>query len=246
VVVDSKINSDEVEMYAETTAKGGVLEAEGMIEIKFRTKDLLECMHRLDPNLISLKIKLQEAKDDHPGAEVIRQQIKAREKQLLPFYKQIAIRFAELHDTSFRMAAKGVVKNVVKWEDSRIFFYKRLNRRLTESSLIKDVRDASGNNLSHKSALRLIKDWFLASKVDSGEELWKDDAAFLAWKDDPSKFESYLQELRAQKVCRQLLDIGSSKEELQALPEGLAALLKKVQPSMRSELVEKLREVLNS
>lgn len=247
VVVDSKINSDEVEMYAETTAKGGVLEPEGMIEIKFRTKDLLECMHRLDPNLISLKIKLQEAKDDHPGTEIIRQQIKAREKQLLPFYKQIAIRFAELHDTSFRMAAKGVVKKVIKWEDSRIFFYKRLNRRLTESSLIKDVRDASGNNLSHKSALLLIKDWFLASKVgDSGEELWKDDAAFLAWKDDPSKFESYLQELRAQKVCRQLLDIGSSKEELQALPEGLAALLKKVQPSMRSELVEKLREVLNS
>lgn len=87
---------------------------------------------------------------------------------------------------------------------------------------------AHGNNLSHKLALCFIKYWFLALNVgDSREELWKDDAAFLASKDDPIKFESYVQELRAQKVCRQLLDIGSSKEELQAFPKGLASLLKK-------------------
>ncbi|KAH9295974.1 hypothetical protein KI387_039562, partial [Taxus chinensis] len=229
VVVDSKINPDEVEMYAETTAKGGVLEPEGMIEIKFRPKELLECMHRLDQQLISLKIQLQKAKDGHPTTiEDIQLQIKFREKQLFPVYKQIAIRFAELHDTSFRMAAKEVIKKVVQWEESRLFFYKRLNRRVAESVLIRNVRDAAGKTLSHKSALNLIKEWFLASRVhDSGENVWKDDAAFIAWKDDLSMFESHLQKLRSEKVSRQLLELESSIAELQALPEGLAALLRK-------------------
>uniref|UniRef100_A0A0D6R0K3 Uncharacterized protein n=1 Tax=Araucaria cunninghamii TaxID=56994 RepID=A0A0D6R0K3_ARACU len=248
VVVDSKINSDEVEMYAERTAKGGVLEPEGMVEIKFRTKELLECMHRLDQQLISLKIKLQKAKDGHSRViEDIQQQIKAREKQLLPVYKQIAIKFAELHDTSIRMAAKGVIEKVIQWEESRFFFYKRLHRRLAESSLIKTLRNAAGKTLSHKSALYLIKEWFLASRVHhSGENLWKDDAAFLAWKNDPNNYESHLQKLRSEKVCQQLLELGSCTAELQALPEGLAALLRKVEPSLKSQLVERLREVLNS
>eukprot|EP01018_Ginkgo_biloba_P038670 Gb_33780 [translate_table: standard] len=248
VVVDSKINSDEVEMYAERTAKGGVLEPEGMIEIKFRTRELLECMHRLDQQLISLQLKLQDAKGGHQGTvEGIQQQIKAREKQLLPIYKQIATRFAELHDTSYRMAAKGVIKRVIQWEESRCFFYKRLNRRLAESSLIKNVRDAAGEHFPHKSALCLIKEWFLSSRVgDYRDELWRDDVAFFAWKDDPSQFEAQLQELRSQRVTRQLLELGSSMADLQALPKGLAALLHEVQPSTRAQLVEQLQQVLNS
>jgi len=31
--------------------RGGVLEAEGMVEIKFRKPDLLATMHRIDPRL---------------------------------------------------------------------------------------------------------------------------------------------------------------------------------------------------
>ncbi|XVE55453.1 hypothetical protein DITRI_Ditri03aG0159800 [Diplodiscus trichospermus] len=114
VVVDSWINSDHIEMYAERTAKGNVLEPEGMIEIKFRTKELLECMGRLD-QLISLKEKLQEAKSNEGHAKVdsLHWQIRSREKQLLPVYTQIATKFAELHDTSLRMAAKGLIKEVV-------------------------------------------------------------------------------------------------------------------------------------
>jgi acetyl-CoA carboxylase/biotin carboxylase 1 len=115
VVVDSKINSDKVEMYAEKTAKGGVLEPEGMLEIKFRTRELLDCMHRLDPQLASLKKQAQLQTEKGVAAEginSIQQQIKAREKLLLPVYKQIAIRFVELHDTPNRMAAKGVIKQV--------------------------------------------------------------------------------------------------------------------------------------
>lgn len=239
VVVDSRINSDHIEMYAETTAKGNVLEPEGMIEIKFRNKELLDCMSRLDPHLRNLKEKLQEMKYD----QTIVQQIKAREKQLLPIYTQIATKFAELHDTSFRMAAKGVVKEVVDWKISRFFFYKRLRRRLAEASLIGIARDAAGGSdtLSYKSANDMIKKWFSDSKT---QDFWLDDDAFFAWKDDPSYYNDKLAELRVQKVSNQLSKIGSSPADLKALPQGLAALLQEMDPATKSKLIEELRRVI--
>ncbi|GMP80190.1 hypothetical protein CsSME_00035383 [Camellia sinensis var. sinensis] len=247
VVVDSRINSDHIEMYAERTAKGNVLEPEGMIEIKFRTKELLECMGRLDQQLINLKKKLQEARSTgaHATSESLQQQIKAREKQLLPVYTQIATKFAELHDTSLRMAAKGVIREVVDWNNCRSFFYKRLRRRVVEGSLIKTVKEASGDQLSHKSATNMIKKWFLDSKIAGGrEDAWADDERFFAWKDDLRNYEDKLQELRVQKVLLQLSNIGDSPLDLRALPQGLAALLHKVEPSSRAQLVDELRKVL--
>ncbi|KAL8171437.1 hypothetical protein V2J09_023241 [Rumex salicifolius] len=248
VVVDSKINSEHIEMYADRTAKGNVLEPEGMIEIKFRTKELQECMGRLDQQLINLKLKLQEAKNggSYGSVEPIQQQIKDREKQLLPLYTQIATKFAELHDTSLRMAAKGVVKDVLDWTTSRSAFYKRLLRRVSEESLIRTLRAAAGEKLTHKSAKELIKEWFLASKVAKGvKEAWEDDEAFFKWKDDSANYEEKLQELRADKILIQLTNICSSATDLQALPRSLASLLEKVDSSRRAQLVEDLRKVIN-
>ncbi|OIT39824.1 PREDICTED: acetyl-CoA carboxylase 1-like [Nicotiana attenuata] len=246
VVVDSKINSDHIEMYAERTARGNVLEPEGMIEIKFRTKELLECMGRLDQQLINLKSRLQEARTAgvYATIETVQQQIKTREKQLLPVYTQIATKFAELHDTSFRMAAKGVVREVVNWGSSRSFFYRRLRRRVEEETLIKTVRDAAGDQLSYKSAMDMVKRWFLDSK-EGREDAWADDEAFFSWKNDPNNYEESLQQLRVQKVLLQLSKIGDSTLDLRALPQGLIALLLKVEPATREQLINDLRKVLN-
>ncbi|GAB4839534.1 acetyl-coenzyme-A carboxylase [Ancistrocladus abbreviatus] len=250
VVVDSRINPDHIEMYAEKTAKGNVLEPEGMIEIKFRNKELVECMNRLDQRLIDLKGKLEEAKKSgsYSDVESLQQQIKAREKQLLPVYIQIATKFAELHDTSLRMAAKGVIKDVVDWANSRSFLYNRVFRRVSEESLIKSVRDAGGEQfLSHGSAMDLIKKWFSDSEIARGrEDAWGDDEAFFRWKDDPNNYEGRLQELRVQKVLLKLSSISDSALDLRALPQGLAALLQKVEPSSRKQLVEELQKVLIS
>ncbi|GLT74451.1 hypothetical protein SLA2020_462490 [Shorea laevis] len=245
VVVDSRINSNHIEMYADRTAKGNVLEPEGMIEIKFRTKELLECMGRLDPQLIDLKAKLQEAKSSgaYGKIESLQQQIKAREKQLLPLYTQIATRFAELHDTSLRMAAKGVIKEVVDWNRSRFFFYKRLRRRIAEGNMIKTIQDAAGEQLP---AMALVKKWFLDSNMARGQEdAWLDDEAFFAWKDDQRNYEEKLKELRVQKVLLRLSNIVNSTSDVRALPQGLAALLSKMEPSSRSQLVEELRKVIS-
>ncbi|KAL1223719.1 Acetyl-CoA carboxylase 1 [Cardamine amara subsp. amara] len=246
VVVDSQINSDYVEMYADETARGNVLEPEGMIGIKFRKKEMLESMGRLDQKLISLKANLRVAKQSeaYTKVELLQQQIKARVKLLLPVYIQIATKFAELHDTSMRMAAKGVIKSVVEWGGSRSFFYKKLNRRIAESSLVKTVRKVSGDNLSYKSAMGLIQEWFRKSDIAKGkEEAWTDDQMFFTWKDDLSNYELKLSELRVQKLLNQLAEIDNSSD-LQALLQGLANLLNKVEPSRRDELVNKVRKVL--
>ena len=46
----------QVEMYADPAASGSVLEPEGIVEIKYRTPDLLATMHSLDPVLQQLKV----------------------------------------------------------------------------------------------------------------------------------------------------------------------------------------------
>jgi acetyl-CoA carboxylase/biotin carboxylase 1 len=229
VVVDSKINPDEVEMYAERTAKGGVLEPEGLIEIKFRTKELLDCMHRLDAQLVELKASLQRAPPE--SASAIQKQIQAREKQLLPAYKQVAIRFAELHDTSTRLEAKGIIKKVVDWADSRAYFYKRLKRRVAEEQLIKDAREAAGGFLSRSAAPDLIKHWFLSSKPQpqtDPDALWKDDDSFYAWLNDAQTLAVHLEKLKADRITNQFLSFSARADDLQALPRALETLLQKV------------------
>ncbi|KAL8514106.1 hypothetical protein ACS0TY_013288 [Phlomoides rotata] len=248
VVVDSKINPDHVEMYAERTAKGNVLEPEGSVEIKFRTRELLECMGRLDPEVINLKSRLQEARISGTPliVEDLQNRIKTREKKLLPLYTQIAIKFAELHDTSLRMAAKGVIKEVVDWSNSRSFFYRRLYRRVVEDELVKNLRDAAGYQLEYRSARDMIKDWFLNSEVSEGEESsWMDDEVFFSWKDDVRNYEKKLQDLRVHKLSFQLASLGDSTMDLRALPQALHALLEKVDPSTRDKLRDELRKAFD-
>ena len=74
-------------MYADPGARGGVLEPEGIVEIKFRTPDLIKAMHRLDHLILRLKA------ENGPGMEAA---IRSREAALLPVYRQVCIFFVHL------------------------------------------------------------------------------------------------------------------------------------------------------
>lgn len=52
VVIDPTINPEQMEMYADVDARGGILEPPGICEVKFRAPDQLKTMHRLDPVLL--------------------------------------------------------------------------------------------------------------------------------------------------------------------------------------------------
>merc|ERR1712038_1581816 len=65
VVLDASINKSVMEMYASAgNSRGGVLEANGAASVKYRTRDLLKTMHRLDDKLIKLCSKLGGDGDD--------------------------------------------------------------------------------------------------------------------------------------------------------------------------------------
>lgn len=66
-----------------------------------------------------------------------------RERLLRPIFQQVALRFADLHDTPQRMAAKGVIAGIVPWEQSRAVFYRRLRRRLAEVGHVSCLEDVS-------------------------------------------------------------------------------------------------------
>lgn len=100
VVVDPTINEQMMEMYADKESRGGILEPPGICEVKFRKQDQIKTMHRLDPKLIELEAKIAAATDASLILS-IKQEVQAREDQLLPLYLQIAHEFADLHDRCF-------------------------------------------------------------------------------------------------------------------------------------------------
>ncbi|KAJ3105264.1 acetyl-coenzyme-A carboxylase [Phlyctochytrium planicorne] len=165
VVLDPTINSEHMEMYAEEDARGGVLEPEGIVEIKFRKPQLLATMDRLDPTYSDLKKRLRDATLAAEVRAELQAKLDQREKQLLPVFNQVAVQFADLHDTPGRMLKKNAINAVVPWRSARKFFYWRLLRRISENSIIKEILDANPT-ISRPAAKEMVSRWFAE---DSGQ-----------------------------------------------------------------------------
>ncbi|PRW58200.1 acetyl- carboxylase 1-like isoform A [Chlorella sorokiniana] len=256
VVIDSQINADQVEMYADDTAQGAVLEPQGVVEIKFRAPELIATMHRIDPVILKLKA------EGSPGSDAA---IKARERQLLPVYHQVAVQFAQMHDGPVRMLAKGMLRGIVPWRQARAFFAARLRRRLTEEALIKHIA-AADESISRHQALRLLRSWY-ASTSDStacaladssGEGLasalapagpeggsaaeaqaaWQDDGAFLDWVQGgggAARIAMELRLLRTHAASRLVAQLAGTAEGTEGLVAGLREAVRS-NPSLTLQL----------
>ncbi|QWU87678.1 hypothetical protein CA3LBN_001943 [Candidozyma haemuli] len=167
VVVDPTINADMMEMYADVESRAGVLEPEGMVGIKYRRDKLLATMGRLDPEYRELKAQLNGKLDADEHAKV-GAKLAAREKALMPIYAQISVQFADLHDRSGRMLAKGVIRKEIEWVDARRFFFWRLRRRLNEEYLLKLIGETikTGSRLERVARL---KSWMPTVDYDDDE-----------------------------------------------------------------------------
>lgn len=56
VVLDSLINPQYMESYADPESRGGVLEPEGTVEVKYKEKDLVKTINRLDPVIANVSV----------------------------------------------------------------------------------------------------------------------------------------------------------------------------------------------
>lgn len=186
VVVDPTINSSCMEMYADVEARGGVLEPEGIVGIKYRKDKQLATMARNDATYANLKKQLATAQSSGaPKEEIaaIQRQMTEREEQLLPIYSQIALQFADLHDRSGRMKAKGVIRDQLEWRESRRYFYWRVRRRLNEEYILRRMAATTqsvsptpkDSTVFRSRHLELLKAWSGVSKFETADRevaLW--------------------------------------------------------------------------
>lgn len=216
VVLDSTINPDMMEMYADDNSRGGVLEPSGAVEIKYRDRDLIKTMHRLDDKLKELDSKLADTTQD---GEKIKASITAREKELLPFYQMMSLKFADLHDTPGRMKEKGVIREVVPWKSARRYFFHRLRRRLAEESLCARIAHASPGT-THANAIEHINAWRIAAKKNAGDA--ETDASIADALENAEWTQARISELRGKWIVAQMLRLRG--EDAGAFQYALAEL----------------------
>ena len=66
-------------------------------------------MHRLDPVCSGISRRAMAADISRADRAALELELKEREEQLLPIYHQVAVLFADLHDTPGRMQEKGCI-----------------------------------------------------------------------------------------------------------------------------------------
>jgi acetyl-CoA carboxylase/biotin carboxylase 1 len=189
VVVDPTINPQFMEMYADEDSRGGVLEPEGIVGIKYKKEKQLQTMARLDPTYGDLKRKLNDPSTPQDTLKSIKAQMTQREQLLLPIYGQISLQFADLHDRAGRMEAKGVIRQALVWKNARRFFYWRLRRRLNEEYILKKMASAAAptaeapkaDPITRVRGLEMLKAWSNIHKFD------QDDMSVAVWYEENRK-----------------------------------------------------------
>ncbi|CAI4035678.1 hypothetical protein SMKI_13G3290 [Saccharomyces mikatae IFO 1815] len=169
VVVDPTINPEQMEMYADVESRGGVLEPDGVVSIKYRKEKMIETMIRLDSTYGHLRRTLTEKKLSLEKQNDLTKRLKVRERQLMPIYNQISIQFADLHDRSTRMLIKGVIRKELEWKKSRRFLYWRLRRRMNEARVIKVLQQKTCDKkmkMKHGDLLKMVQSWYSGLDVN--------------------------------------------------------------------------------
>lgn len=204
-VVDPTINSRYMEMYADPESRGGVLEPEGTVEIKFRKKDLLKTMHRVDPVIKQLQEQINALNQIQPPIErkssisqmverkkpqevlELEQKIAEREKYLLPIYHQVSVHFADLHDTPERMHEKGAISDIVPWRRSRNILYWRLRRLLLQDRIVSKLVKANLAYADGGQAEAMLRRWFIEDKGPSESYKWENNQVVVQWLEDQER-----------------------------------------------------------
>lgn len=249
VVIDPTINQRHMEMYADPLSRGGVLEPEGTVEIKFKMKDIVKAMSRLDPTIHQLNRSLTEPDLPETQQAAIRKRIKERQELLLPMYHQVAVTFADLHDTPVRMQEKGVIQGVVPWSQSRRILYWRLRRLLAEDRVKKEIRKVQQDS-SDGQIDAMLRRWFFEEKGSVESYLWDNDRVVAEWVEHQMETcgtreegnTSYLQENL--QIIRRDNAISQVKEVVKEFPEiamdTIVHIVRRMSPAQRSETLRTL------
>jgi len=225
-----------MEMYADEDARGGILEPEGIVGIKYRRDRQLETMARLDPTYAELRAALEDKTLSADQRSDLKVKMTERETLLLPVYSQISLQFADLHDRAGRMKAKNTIRQPLQWKNARRFFYWRLRRRLNEESLLKKMAQTSSKEpKSRASHLARLHAW---TNIQNFEN---DDRAVATWYEENRKMvHAKLEGLKSEGVAFDVAALlsGNMKGGL----KGLKQVLETMPVDEREEAFKYLKE----
>ncbi|XP_061154933.1 acetyl-CoA carboxylase 1 isoform X2 [Syngnathus typhle] len=242
VVIDPTINPRHMEMYADKDSRGGVLEPEGTVEIKFRRKDLVKTMRRVDPIYMSLAESLGTPELSPPDRKELETKLKEREEFLLPIYHQVAVQFADLHDTPGRMQEKGVITDILEWQTSRQFFYWRLRRLLLEETVKRKIQ-AANSELTDGQIQAMLRRWFVEAEGAVKAYLWDNNEEVVAWlerqlaEDDGARsvIDENIKYIRRDHILKQIRSFVQANPEVAM--DSIVHMTQHISPTQRAEVV---------
>ncbi|CAD5217041.1 unnamed protein product [Bursaphelenchus okinawaensis] len=130
-VLDTNINKTCITMLADPLARAGVLEPSGIVEIKFRPQQFDLWMSRNDGIFRELVKRYADLSLDKVEKAAAKAAVEKRRELLMPTFKDGAIKFSDMHDTTPRLLAVGAIHDEVMWRDSRNYFYNLLQVQLS-------------------------------------------------------------------------------------------------------------------
>lgn len=245
VVIDPTINIRQMEMYVDPKARGGILEPEGIVSIKLRMKDQKSLMERLDPEMKSLaeEFKCPDVTDEDKKA--IELKMKKRAEILAPIYHQVAVQFADLHDTPARMKDKGVIRDIVEWSQSRSILYWRLRRRLLENHWIAEIKSLNPR-LKDGQTAEMLRRWFIEDKGENQRFLWEQNKPVVEWlsqqKDaEHSVVRENLKSLKREAAMNEFKSLMDRNPDL--LHEVGMHVVQRMAPEKREDFLDSIRNM---
>ncbi|XP_030077913.1 acetyl-CoA carboxylase 1 isoform X2 [Microcaecilia unicolor] len=242
VVIDPTINPRHMEMYADKDSRGGVLEPEGTVEIKFRRKDLVKTMRRVDPVYIHLAERLGTPELSPAERKELETKLKEREEFLIPIYHQVAVQFADLHDTPGRMQEKGVITDVLEWKSCRTFFYWRLRRLLLED-VVKGKIHSANPELTDGQIQAMLRRWFVEAEGTVKAYLWDNNEDVVEWLEKQlaeeegvrSVVEENIKYISRDYVLKQIRSLVQANPEVAM--DSIVHMTQHISPTQRAEIV---------
>ncbi|XP_041970632.1 acetyl-CoA carboxylase isoform X2 [Aricia agestis] len=265
-VVDPSVNNLRMEMYADNDARGGILEAEGAVEVKYKQRDILKTMHRLDPELLRLSARVNELKEqikelsknlDRRGSiddvlvkteEGRQAESKVREldSELLALDKSIKAREKELSPIYHQIAVQFVE------------LHDTAERMLEKGCIFDIVPWRESRRILHWRLRRLLRQNAQERRVQAASGPTTDQRAAAAtlrrwFTEDRGETQSHQWEHDNEAVCRWLeAQEGDAESVLErnlramrddALLDSINRLVMELSPSQRAELTRKLTAI---
>uniref|UniRef100_A0A672UZ35 acetyl-CoA carboxylase n=1 Tax=Strigops habroptila TaxID=2489341 RepID=A0A672UZ35_STRHB len=226
-VIDPTINPRHMEMYADRESRGGILEPEGTVEIKFRRKDLVKTMRRVDPVYIRLAERLGTSAPAE-GRVLRRWHRVPREAVAAP---SLAVFKARL-DTG----------DILDWKTSRTFFYWRLRRLLLEDVVKKKIHDANPE-LTDGQIQAMLRRWFVEVEGTVKAYLWDSNKDLVEWLEKQLTEEEGVRSVVGENIKYISRDyiLKQMRSLVQANPEvamdSIVHMTQHISPTQRAEIV---------